>query len=192
MATPKIGENRRVPSDDQIRYPIGLFKFGQQYSDEERRLFITQLAQAPANLRAALRDLSDHQLDTPYREGGWSIRQVVHHLPDGQLQWYNQAKRALTEDESTMSPFDPARWANLPDAKSGAVELSLRLFDGLQTRLALFFDSLSPVDVERTFRTARGSTMKIADILPVLAWHARHHTAHITELRLRKGWFKPE
>jgi uncharacterized damage-inducible protein DinB len=173
------------------RYPIGEFRFGLPVSVAERTALLTQVAEAPAKLRAAVAHLSDAQLDTPYRAGGWTVRQVVHHLPDSHLNWYVRAKLALTENEPTIQPFSENLWAELDDGRAGSIEPSLRLLEGIHARMVFFFESLAPQDWTRRFFHPERGVLTIQDILPAFAWHARHHTAHISELRERMGWVAP-
>jgi uncharacterized damage-inducible protein DinB len=178
-------------STADLRYPVGPFQFGLPVSADERSLYLSQVADAPSKLRAAIAQLSDAQLDTAYRPGGWTVRQVVHHLPDSHLNWYIRAKLALTEDEPTMKPFDENLWAELQDGRAGAIEPSLQIFEGIHARTVLFFDSLTTQDWPRKFFHPERGVLTIQDILPALAWHSRHHTAHITELRRRMDWLAP-
>ena len=173
---------------DDLRYPIGTFEFGVPIQPEERPALVAQFAAAPGNLRAAIEGLTLAQLDTPYRPGGWTVRQLVHHLADAHLNWYVRTKLAVTEAEPTIKPYDESRWAELDDARTAPVELSLALFDALQRRWVQFFGSLTPAEWLRKFHHPERGTLTVEDTLPVLAWHARHHTAHITALRKRMGW----
>jgi uncharacterized damage-inducible protein DinB len=180
-----------MPTTD-LQYPIGTFQFGLPVTPQERTPFLSQIAEAPAKLRSAVAHLSENQLDTPYRPGGWTVRQVVHHLPDGHLNWYIRAKLALTETEPAVQAFSENAWAELPDARSSAIEPSLRIFEGVHARTVLFFESLAPQDWTRKLVHSDRGLLTIQDIVPALAWHSRHHTAHITELRRRMGWLAPE
>lgn len=175
-------------STPDLRYPVGPFQFGIPVSAQERRVFLAQVAEAPAKLRAAVTGLSDAQLDTPYRPEGWTVRQVVHHLPDSHLNWYVRGKLALTEHEPTIQPFSENLWADLQDGRAGAIEPSLRVLEGIHARTVLFFESLASEDWTRKFLHPERGSLTIEDILPALAWHSRHHTAHITELRQRLRW----
>ena len=168
-------------STTDARYPIGPFQFGLPLTAQDRALYLSQVAEAPAKLRAAVANLSDAQLDTPYRAGGWTVRQVVHHLPDAHLNWYVRAKLALTENEPAIRPYDENLWAELHDGRAGDIEPSLRIVDGVHGRIVLFYESLAPQDWKRKFFHPDRGTLTIEDILPALAWHSRHHTAHITE-----------
>src|SRR5499427_8272448 len=172
---------------EALRYPLGQFK-EVPLTAAVRAAAIEQLAALPAQARAAVAGLSDAQLDTPYRPGGWTVRQVVHHLADAHLHSYIRTKFAQAENEPTIMPFDENAWANLKDAKSGPIEPSLLLLDGVQSRWAQTLESLSEADWSRKFvHPLRGPTTQSAHV-PVYAWHGRHHTAHITELRKRMGW----
>jgi hypothetical protein len=171
-----------------LRYPVGSFQFGLSVSAQDRALLLTQVAEAPALLRAAVANLSDVQLDTPYRTDGWTVRQVVHHLPDSHLNWYVRAKLALTEQEPTIQAFNENLWAALQDGRANDIEPSLRILEGIHARTVLFFKWLASADWDRKFFHPERGALTIGDILPALAWHSRHHTAHITELRKRAGW----
>lgn len=170
------------------RYPVGKFKPEGKLSYAQREHLIGELAEAPARLRAAVAGLDDAQLDTPYREGGWTVRQVAHHLADSHLNAYVRLRLALTENQPGIKPYDQAKWAELADAKTAPVDLSLALFDSLHQRLVLLLKSLEAADFERTFLHPERGPMTIDQNLAMYAWHARHHVAHITTLRERMGW----
>jgi uncharacterized damage-inducible protein DinB len=176
-----------TPSLD-VRYPVGRFDFKDPFRSEDRPLFFAQLAEAPAKLRAAVAGLSDSQLDTPYRPGGWTPRQVVHHLADAQVNWYIRAKLAVTEDLPVTKPYAEQLWAELADARTSPVEPSLQMFEGVTARWCRFLESLTPGDWSRRFTHSEWGTLTVEDTLRSMAWHTRHHTAHITELRRRMGW----
>jgi uncharacterized damage-inducible protein DinB len=173
---------------NDLRYPVGKFQFPASISDSDRQLFIEQIAETPANLRAALDGLTEHQMDTPYRPGGWTVRQVVHHLPDSHLNSYIRFRWALTEDDPAVKGYDEARWAELPDARTGPVEMSLKLLDALHVRWTALLRSLSKQDLARTFRHSELGPVPLDGALALYAWHGRHHVAHITALRHRMGW----
>lgn len=179
----------RPASGDDARYPIGPFKFSGEVDPGRRDGWIAEIAVAPDRLRSAVAGLSDGQLDTPYRPGGWTVRQVVHHLPDSHLNAYTRMKLALTEDEPTIKPYDEARWAELPDARSAPVEPSLALLVFLHQRWVLLLRGLTPADFQRHFRhPEHGRTFGLDEALALYAWHGRHHVAHITSLRGRMHW----
>ena len=171
-----------------LRYPIGPFKAGSRPSDKRRLTLLSQLAEAPGELRAAVVDLSPKQLATRYRPGGWTVRQVVHHLADAQLNWYVRTKLALTENKPQVKPYDEVRWANLREARMGPIEPSLLLFDGLYQRWVALFRSLGQDQWSRKIVHPDRGIFVLDSTLPMHVWHGRHHIAHITELRKRMGW----
>lgn len=174
---------------DDLRFPIGPFTYARPATAEERRQRIAQIERTPEELRAAARGLSAAQLDTPYRPGGWTVRQVVHHVPDSHLNAVIRFKLALTESSPTIKPYDEARWAELGDVAGTPVEVSLRLLDALHERWVVLLRSLAPAEFERTlFHPERNATMTLDEVLALYAWHGPHHTAHITRLRARSGW----
>ncbi|MGH9901960.1 MAG: YfiT family bacillithiol transferase [Pyrinomonadaceae bacterium] len=172
-----------------LRYPVGQFQMGgDEPTDDERRRLIDQIAETPARLRDAVRGLSDEQLDTPYRPGGWTVRQVTHHVPDSHLNGYVRCKLALTEDEPTIKPYDEARWAVLADTGRTPLSVSLDLLEPLHERWVVLLRSLSPGDYARTFRHPDLGIVSLNKQVALYAWHGRHHTAHVTSLRERMGW----
>jgi hypothetical protein len=172
----------------ELQYPIGRFQFEGDVTAAQRRDWIAQIAAAPGQLREAVRGLSAQQLDTPYRPGGWTLRQVVHHLPDSHLNSYSRFRLALTEDNPTIKPYDQSRWAALEDARSAPVEASLRLFQGLHERWVLLLQSMSEADFARTYVHPERGVVHLGREVGLYAWHGRHHVAHITSLRERLGW----
>src|SRR5579871_5167150 len=171
-----------------LRYPIGRFEDRPPRNAAERRELIVQLAEVPARLRAAVSGLSADQLDTEYRPGGWTLRQVVHHLADAQMNWYIRTKFALTQNEPRIKPYDEGRWAEQPDARSQPIEPSLILLDGLHRRWVELFRSLSESQWMRSMVHPYSLSFQLVATLPMHVWHGRHHTAHILELRKRLGW----
>jgi uncharacterized damage-inducible protein DinB len=170
------------------RYPIGKFSYQGPLTPEQKRQYLDDIEQAPARLRAALGGLTDKQLDTPYREGGWTVRQVAHHVPDSHMNSYVRFKLALTEDDPTIKPYMEDRWAELPEARQAPVEPSLALLDALHQRWMLVLRDLTGADWQRTFRHPDLGPMTLEKNLALYAWHGRHHVAHITSLRERNGW----
>jgi DinB superfamily len=171
-----------------LRFPIGKFHFNGPPTEEQRKKFIDDIAHAPANLRAALKGLSDQQLDTPYRPDGWTVRQVAHHVPDSHLNAYVRYKLALTEEEPTIKPYAEDRWAQLADTRSTPVEVSLAMLDSLHDRWVRLLRSLKAEDWKRSFRHPELGLVSLEKNLALYAWHGSHHVAHITSLRERNGW----
>lgn len=171
-----------------LRYPIGKFTYNGPPTPEQRQELLNAIAQAPTNLRAALKGLSEKQLDTPYRPEGWTVRQVTHHVPDSHLNAYLRFKLALTEEEPTITPYAEDRWAQLADTRATPVEISLTLLDSLHDRWVRLLRSLQPEDWKRTFRHPELGLVSLEKNLSLYAWHGRHHVAHITALRQRSGW----
>ena len=171
-----------------LRYPIGTFKYEGELAEEGRRRAIDAIAEAPARLRAAVEGLTPQQLETPYRPGGWTVRQLVHHLPDSHLNAYTRFKLALTEEEPTIKPYDEAQWANLEDGRNAPAVISLALLEALHLRWVLLLKSLQPADFARTLRHPERGVMILDELLSLYAWHGRHHVAHITSLRERMAW----
>jgi uncharacterized damage-inducible protein DinB len=171
-----------------LRFPIGKFRYRGAMDDNEKLKSIDEIAEAPARLRTAVKDLSESQLDTPYRPDGWTVRQVVHHVPDSHLNSYVRFKLALTEDEPTIKPYEQARWAELPDTKATPIEISLTLLDSLHDRWVRLLRSRSPEQWKRAVRHPELGTINLENLLALYAWHGKHHVAHITELRKRMSW----
>jgi uncharacterized damage-inducible protein DinB len=172
---------------DDLRYPIGRFNPPASILPAIRAEHIQTLRKLPERLRAAVDGLSDAQLDTPYREGGWTVRQVVHHLPDSHGNCYVRFKLALTEDWPTIKPYDEAAWAELADSKM-PVEGSLAFIEGLHERWVALLESMTEMEFHRGFNHPERGRMTLDKTLALYDWHSRHHTAHITSLRARKGW----
>lgn len=171
-----------------LRFPIGSFKSEGAPTDEDVRRAIEHIAEAPAKLRAAVEDLTPEQLDTPYRPGGWTVRQVVHHVPDSHLNSYCRFKLALTEEEPAIKAYHEDRWAELEEARTAPVEVSLALLESLHRRWVLMLNALEPADFQRTFRHPEIGVVTLAQNACLYAWHGRHHVAHITSLRERMKW----
>ena len=161
---------------EDLRYPIGKYE-----GKGELRQWIDEIAAAPSQLRAAVKGLSAEQLDTPYRPGGWTVRQLVHHVPDSHLNSYVRFRLALTEHEPTIKPYDQEQWAGLIDARTAPVEVSLALLESLHERWVLLLRSLSPADWKRTFRHPEIGLVTLEWTAGSYAWHGRHHVAHINK-----------
>jgi len=171
-----------------LRYPIGPFQFDGQPSESQLKQFISDIEQAPARFRAALAGLSEPQLDTPYRPGGWTVRQVTHHVPESHMNAYVRMKLALTEDNPTIKPYDEARWAETPDVRNTPVAVSLALLEALHQRWVTLLTALGPTDFARTLVHPESGSWTIGRYVAPYAWHGKHHVAHITTLRERMGW----
>jgi hypothetical protein len=171
-----------------LRYPIGTYSSKMTLTPEERVAAIATIAQTPARLRAAITGLSPEQLDTPYREGGWTVRQVVHHLPDSHINAYVRFKLALTEDEPTIKPYDEALWASLPDTQDTPIEVSLALLTMLHGRWVILLQGMRPEQFARRLNHPERGLETLDAKLAEYAWHGEHHVTHITSLRERRGW----
>ena len=175
-------------SNGDPRYPVGTFAPPETFDATLRTAFVEQIAAAPAALREAVAGLSARQLDTPYRDGGWTVRQVVHHLPDSHLNAYTRFKLALTEEQPLIKTYEEARWAELPEARVADVALSLALLDALHARWVTAIRVLPREAFARTLRHPDLGVMSVDLLLALYAWHGRHHVAHVTALRERMGW----
>ena len=171
-----------------LRFPTGKFQRPARLDPESRAKSIDIIAATPARLRAAARGLSDEQLETPYRPGGWTVRQVIHHVPDSHLNAYCRCKLALTEDEPTIKPYDEALWATLPDVKAVPIETSLTLLDAVHERWVAILRGMKASDFDRTLVHPESGRQSLDQVLALYAWHGPHHTAHVTSLRERMGW----
>lgn len=173
-----------------LSYPIGRFSLTEvTVRPEERAGLITEIAELPAQFRSAVQGLSEAQFDTPYRPGGWTVRQVVHHVPDSHLNAYVRFKLALTEENPTIKPYEEARWAELPDTAGTQIGVSLVLLEALHRRWVVLLKSMTDEQWSRTyFHPDHQTSLRLDAILAMYAWHGKHHTAHITRLRERMGW----
>jgi uncharacterized damage-inducible protein DinB len=173
---------------DDPRYPAGRFSFDDHPTRDKRDHWIRAIAETPAALRRAVDGLSEAQLDTPYRPGGWTVRQLVHHVPDSHMNAYVRFKLALTEDTPTIRPYDEAAWALLPDTGRTPVHTSLTLLEALHRRWVTLLESLGDEHFARTLVHPDRGTVTADWLLQLYAWHGRHHTTHVTALREREGW----
>jgi hypothetical protein len=172
---------------DHLRYPVGRFVAPAEVSPEQRDLFIQQIAEAPANVRHALGALTPMQLDTPYRPGGWTARQVVHHLADSHLNSYLRFRLTLTEEEPTIKPYHEDRWAELPDSRNAPPEVSLSLLAALHERWVMMLRALREEEWKRSFRHPELGVMRLDLNLALYAWHCRHHVGHIRSIPERSA-----
>jgi uncharacterized damage-inducible protein DinB len=170
------------------RYPIGKFSFDGTLTANQKTQYLNDIEQAPGKLRDALKGLSDQQLNTPYRDGGWTVRQVTHHVPDSHMNAYIRFKLALTEDEPTIRPYMEDRWAELPEAKQAPIDVSLALLDSLHQRWTMMLRNISDADWKRNFQHPEMGLLSLEKTLALYAWHGRHHVAHVTTLREKMGW----
>jgi uncharacterized damage-inducible protein DinB len=173
---------------EDLQYPIGKFDMNAEANEERRAQLIEEIAQTPARLRRAVEGLSEEQLDKPYRPGGWTVRQVVHHVPDSHMNAYIRFKLALTEDAPLIKTYTEDRWAQLADTRLTPVAVSLALLDALHERWTTLLRSLSADDFARTFQHPELGSISLSKVLALYSWHGKHHTAHITSLRERMGW----
>jgi len=171
-----------------LSYPIGEFDWHGEIDRAMRPHWIADIAAASARFREAVRGLDRQQLDTPYRPEGWTVRQVVHHVPDSHMNCYIRFRLALTEDEPAVKPYDEKKWAELYDARTAPVEVSLDLLESLHSRWVTLIAAMSEGDFARTYYHPEVGVLGLDTVLAGYAWHCRHHAAHITSLRERMGW----
>ena len=176
------------PVEADLRYPIGKLVRKPQLTAEERSSAIDAIADAPRALRTAVANLSDAQLDTPYRPDGWTVRQVVHHVADSHMNAYIRFRFALTEDNPAIKPYDEATWAELEDARTMPVDVSLDLLDRMHARLVTLLRSLHEGEFQRSLNHSQNGPMTVDALLGMYSWHGRHHVAHVSALRNRMQW----
>ena len=176
----------QAPERD-LRYPVGTMVRVPDPTADEREQYIREIEACPARLREAVAGLSDEQLDTPYRPGGWTVRQVAHHLPDSHLNSYIRFKLGLTEDEPTIKTYEEGRWAELADSR-GPVAGSLTLLESLHERWVRLLRAMTDEDYARNISHPEWGRLSLGEMLSMYDWHCRHHVAHITSLRERMGW----
>ena len=182
-----LGANRYSPCMDDPRYPIGKAVIDKEPTPEKRAACIRDIAELPALLRGAVKGLTDAQLDTPYRDGGWTVRQLVHHVADSHMNAFIRFKLALTEQNPAIKPYNQDAWVTTADAALG-VETSLAVLDGVHARLARLLSSMDAAAFARTFMHPENGLTSLDRNLQIYAWHGKHHAAHVTALRARKGW----
>jgi uncharacterized damage-inducible protein DinB len=176
------------PGDSDPRFPTGRFTFDPDVTPEKRRAAIATIKATPAALRAAVNGLAEVQLDTPYRDGGWTVRQVVHHVPESHMNAFTRFKLALTEDNPTIRPYEEDRWVKLGDVPRAPIATSLALLDALHERWGILLDVMTDADFRRPLTHPQSGAMTLDRMLQLYAWHGPHHTAHITTLRRHRGW----
>jgi hypothetical protein len=173
---------------DDLRYPTGKFTPPAAYSRDTRIAHVDILTRTPADLRAAVQGLTDAQLDEPYRPGGWTVRQLVHHVPDSHVNAYIRLKLALTEDAPTIKPYDEAAWAMLEDSRTTPIETSLTFLESVHDRWVRILRAMSDSDFDREFVHPEHGRRTLNWLLALYAWHGPHHVAHVVRLRERMGW----
>jgi hypothetical protein len=174
---------------ETLRYPVGKFSVPTSFSPAELKEWLNILEELPSKLQREVNGMTDEQLDTPYRDGGWTVRQVVHHLADSHVNSYCRMKLILTEDHPTIRPYLEAKWAELKEAKTAPVAISLDILFAIHKRMLLMLNNVSTEELDRTYfhpETQKTSTLKA--LIALYAWHSRHHLAHITQLKKRRGW----
>ncbi len=172
---------------EQLKYPIG--KFTYTPGPDELGNAIARLVSLPERLRSAVNGLTEEQLDSPYRDGGWTLRQVIHHLPDSHLNAYVRLKLAMTEENPEIRPYDEVKWAECEEAKHGDIQMSLVLLEALHSRMISFIKSLNTDELNRTyFHPASKKQSKVVEVVSMYAWHGDHHLAHIVNAKKRKEW----
>jgi hypothetical protein len=175
--------------EDKLRYPIGKFITPEVYTTDYLSERIQEIAEFPALLKKEVSQLSDEQLDTPYRDGGWTIRQVTHHCADSHMNCFIRLKWALTEDTPTIKFYYEDLWGEMVDNTKMPIESTLALLEGLHFRLAYLMNSLSASDLNKSFiHPEHNASFQIKEMIGTYAWHGLHHLAQITELKKRKGW----
>lgn len=177
-----------MTSDVSLRYPIGSPRRAESFTPEERRAAIEGIRQLPQNLRSAVAALSKEQLETPYRPGGWTVRQLVHHVADSHMNAYNRVRLALTEDWPAIFAYQESRWAELEDARAADVSTSLDLLQALHVRWVRLFSSLDEPAWKRGYTHPENGRQSVEQAVVIYDWHGRHHTAHVTQLSARMGW----
>ncbi len=170
------------------RYPIGHWQRPEIVDTNTLAEALDALGELPGTLRAAVDDLDDGQMETPYREGGWTVRQLVHHIADSHMNFSTRVRFALTEDAPTIKPYDEKAWADLHDSNRAPVEWSLELLEAMHARLLMLLRSLTPAQWQRTYVHPENGTMRLDQVATLYAWHGRHHVAHITALRSAMDW----
>ena len=173
---------------EDLRYPVGRHQRPETLNAAQRQAAIDSIAATPRAMRDAVRGLDEAQLDTPYRPEGWTVRQVVHHVPDSHMNAYTRTKLALTEPTPTIKPYDEAAWAKLEDTRSTPIETSLVLLEVLHDRWVRVLRSMTAADFTRTLNHPESGVMSLDQLLALYEWHGRHHVAHIVNLRQRNGW----
>ncbi|HSP88682.1 MAG TPA: putative metal-dependent hydrolase [Ignavibacteriaceae bacterium] len=173
---------------NKLKYPIGQFIFNGNITDESRKNFIKEIELLPGKLKKAVAGLNNEQLDTPYRKDGWTVRQVIHHIPDSHINAYVRFKLALTEDQPTIKTYEENEWAKLQDYYQTPIEVSLALTEAIHTRWIILLNSLEENNFKKKLKHPDWGLISLDFIVAQYAWHGKHHTSHITSLKERMGW----
>jgi uncharacterized damage-inducible protein DinB len=177
-----------TPALAELQYPVGRYSYAGLFTTEQRKQLIDDIAALPKNLRAAVANLKPEQIETPYRDGGWTVRQVAHHIAESHMNAYLRFKWALTEENPTIKTYKEDLWAKTPDVAKTPIEVSLTLLDALHERWVNLLRSLTGADYERNLHHPELGDLPLDRMVGLYAWHSKHHVAHITGLRKRKGW----
>ncbi|HEY0673043.1 MAG TPA: putative metal-dependent hydrolase [Longimicrobiales bacterium] len=173
---------------EDLRYPIGRFDLRQPLPAGGHAALIASLSTTPSRMRAVVDGLTQSQIDTPYRDGGWTVRQLVHHVPDSHLNAYVRMKWGLTEEAPLIKTYDEKAWSELPDARTAPIEISLALLAAVHTRWDIVLNSMTAKEFARTIQHPDWGEIELTTLLQLYEWHGRHHVAHIERLRERSGW----
>jgi hypothetical protein len=173
---------------DDLRFPTGKFTLDKDVTPDKRRAWIRRIADAPGELRRAANGLDERQLQTPYRPDGWTLRQVIHHVPESHMNAYVRFKLALTEDNPTIKPYDEAAWAEVADTARAPIEVSLTLLDALHQRWVVLLESMDAGHFAKRLRHPERGQIDLDWMLQLYAWHGHHHAAQVSGLRQREGW----
>jgi uncharacterized damage-inducible protein DinB len=176
------------PAEQDLRYPIGKMDRKSVLTPSERIAAIDALTAAPSQLRAAVAGLSDAQLDTPYRPGGWTVRQLVHHVADSHMNAYTRFRLAFTEENPTIKPYDESTWAELVDARTMSPDVSLTILDAIHSRLVTLLRATPDDAFQRKLSHPENGPMTVDGLLAMYSWHGKHHVAHVTRLKEREQW----
>jgi hypothetical protein len=171
---------------EKLKYPIGNFNYKKDLTESDIKVYINKIEILPSKLKEVVKGLTEEQLCTQYRTGGWTIKQVIHHLPDSHLNAYIRMKLTITEDKPVVKTYEEAKWAELEDAKNAPVEISLNFLEGLHKRWIIFLRSLTPEQMKRRFIHPEHGEQSLDYLISLYSWHCEHHLAQITELKKRE------
>ena len=178
-----------MPDTEELKYPIGRFKAPATFTEQQLKGWIEDIGHLPSNVEIAIQHLDEHQLQTPYRPDGWTIQEVVHHLPDSHMNSYIRFKLALTENNPVIKPYEEGLWAELPDVKLTPVNVSVTLLHALHVRWVNLMNNMTAKDFDKTvFHPERKKEIALKEMVALYAWHGQHHLMHIVRLKERMGW----